>query len=227
MKKLVLLVSSALFLVPSAAGAEIMVTASLEWLADHSIDSAIYTVTALQEREGLIDAYTITLERTETLRGHPVKTTRVLYQRVPRGKGVNPAPVVEKGDEFLMCFQHYRTGEKRPVQVINLDRPLNRGFKYVAVNKDLKVLQNKADILEVFRARLADHPIGEPMVIDDYSRDNRFELQPYTEVYSAIYGGSACYLLVPDDLVEEVKRRSRQLEEEAIKELQKGQKNAR
>ena len=43
-------------------------------------------------------------------------------------------------------------------------------------------------------------------------KDNRFELRGHTELFWAVYGGSACYLRVPKDLVEKVRTESQRQE---------------
>ena len=82
------------------------------------------------------------------------------------------------------------------------------------------------DILKVFEGRLKSHPKGDPVEIGDYSKDNRFELGLHLELFWAVYGGSACYLRVPKDLVEKVRTESQRQELEANKAFQRSHKNA-
>lgn len=94
---------------------------------------------------------------------------------------------------------------------INLDNPATGGYKTIAISCDVKLLKTKNEILKVFEERLKSNPKADPVVIDDYSKDNRFELDyaDSPELFSAIYGGSAYYLKVPADLIEKVKTKLR------------------
>jgi len=189
---------------PSTARAEIMVAATLEWLADHCRESGIYKVQSVEKKEHLTNSYEVSFSLERELRGNPARTVADAYYP---GKYVHAGrPSVRVGDEFLICFQHYTTGEVRPVQLINLTNP-GLGFpKFIAVSSNLELLRRKADILEVFFTRLRSHAQGKPVEISDYSRDNRVELPFGAEVFSAVYGGSTCYLRVPEDLLPDAKR---------------------
>lgn len=114
----------------------------------------------------------------------------VLYYKI---KLIDPASVfVKKGDEFLICFQHHKTGEKTVLQNINLDNPQIRGCSDIAATSELKLLKTKKDILKVFEDRLKLNPKGDPVESGDFSKDNRVELKPSSgELFYAVFSKSA------------------------------------
>jgi hypothetical protein len=113
---------------------------------------------------------------------------------------------VKTGDEFLICFQHDDEGLKRVVQLINLSQPSAVGVKNIAVTSELRILMDGKWIIEVFRKRMKERPKSDPVKIDDYTKDYRFELEPNMEPYNAVYAGSACYLRIPKDLTPKKKK---------------------
>ncbi len=177
-----------------------MVASTLEWLADHCIDLGVYTVTAALPRKGQTNSSDVTFQLNRTLRGKPVARFEDLYYAVSRPPKVK-LPIVQVGDEFLVCFQHYRTGEKRSVQRISLSKPQTVGYPHIAVTSKLKILKNGKQILKVFEGRLKQRRKVDAVRIDDYSKDNRFELEPQMQPYYVIYSGSSCYLRIPKDLL--------------------------
>ncbi|MEE8287219.1 MAG: hypothetical protein V3R72_11040 [Gammaproteobacteria bacterium] len=181
------------------AAAEIVVASTLEWLADHCIDSGIYRATRITKVADPTDGHRVAFARQEMLRGDPTESVNELYYR-PKLRPGEDRTIVEVGDEFLICFQHYGTGEKRAVQLINLSNPQDIGASFIAVTSQVRILREGAVILKVFRNRLKDRPEGDPVEVGDHSRDNRFELAPGMEPYKAIYAGSSCYLRIPADL---------------------------
>lgn len=185
----------------AASRAEIMVAPTLEWLADHCIDSGVYRVARVDKKPNLNRVYEITLQRSKPLRGKPTSQVRETYsaQTPPREKRKRPA--VRVGDEFLVCFQHYEKGQRRVVQLINLSNPQKRGYNTIAVTSKLELLRDGKRIRRLFEQRLKSHPKGDPVLIHDYSKDNRFELDFDSDVYQAIYSGSSCFVRIPSDLV--------------------------
>lgn len=182
------------------AQAEITVASSLEWLADHCIDSGVYRVTTVIKEKDLTASYKVAFAIQETMRGNPKESTEERYQRFPPPVPED-SPIVEVGDEFLICFQHHENGERSVVQLINLSKPQTVGVPYIAVSSDLKILKDKRKILSLFRSRLKKQAEVDPVKIGDYSKDNRFELQDDTELYKAVWAGSNCYLRIPTDLL--------------------------
>lgn len=180
--------------------AEIMVASSLEWLADHCIDSGVYRATSVRKEKDLTACYKVAFAIQETLRGDPARSAEERYHRSPPPVPEDP-PIVEVGDEYLICFQHCENGDRRIVQLINLSKPQAVGVPYIAVTSDLKILKDKREILSLFRDRLKKQAKVDPVKINDYSKDNRFELQADTELYKAVWAGSSCYLRIPSDLL--------------------------
>jgi len=189
---------------PSTARAEIMVAATLEWLADHCRESGIYKVQSVEKKEHLTNSYEVSFVLARELRGTPPQTTADSYG--PSKYVHVDRPSVQVGDEFLICFQHYTRTEVRPVQLINLTNPGLSFGKFIAVSSDLELHRRKADILKIFFIRLRSHAKCKPVEIGDYSQDNRVELESGTEVFSAVYGGSACYVRVPEDLLPDARQ---------------------
>lgn len=203
----------------SQAQAEVLVAPSLEWLADHCIDSGIYVVDGVKksaQKNGL--ELTLSL-KDQGLRGKPVQQLIHKYYAVRLGDPERD--LVKKGDEFLLCFQHYANGEKRVVQTINLDHPQKAGFSVIAASCQLRLLKSKKAILAVFEGRLKSHPQGDPVEISDYSKDNRFELEGHVELFPAVWGGSSCFLRVPGDLVDDVRAESQRQKQNAAKKNRK------
>ena len=179
--------------------AEISVTPTLEWLADHCIESGVFVAATVNEEPGT-RTYRLKLCRKETLRGQPEKLIRFDYSD-HRAKG-DRMPVVKNGDRFLVCLQHYTNGEKRVVHAINLTRPQVAGSEVIAVTADVQLLKDGDQILKVFQKRIKTHPKHHPVEISDYSKDNRYELDlPWDhELMRAVYAGSSCLLRLPHDL---------------------------
>jgi hypothetical protein len=218
MKINILLIFLCLSEISAVTHAETTVAPSLEWMADHCVDSGIYTVIGIRKvKEGNLLELDLQLKR--GLRGNPKKEIKQQYYKLRLSD--EKKPLVEIDNEFLICFQHYNTGEKRVIQTINLDNPQLAGFSLIAVSCDLKLLKNKKEILEVFETRLKSHSTAEPVEISDYSKDNRIDMGPNAEIYSAIYSGSACYLRIPDDMVEAVKTKLNLELEKSLKQYSK------
>ncbi len=203
--KILLFSIAVIIAVSQPVQAEIIVVSSLEWLADHCIDSGVYRATSVTKVEDLTACYKVAFEIQETLRGNTAKSVEERYHRSPPPVPED-SPIIEVGDEFLICFQHGENGDKRIVQLINLSKPQAVGVSYIAVTSDLKILKDKKTILSHFRDRLKEKPKVDPVKIDDYSKDNRFELQDNTELYKAVWAGSTCYLRMPSDMLPATKR---------------------
>ncbi len=204
MKRLGLIALLLAVAIPSTARAEIMVAATLEWLADHCRESGIYKVQSVEKKEHLTNSYDVSFVQERELRGRPPQTTADSYG--PSKYVHVDRPSVRVGDEFLICFQHHSRTEVRPVQLINLTNPGLSFGKFIAVSSRLELLRRKEDILAVVFFRFRSHRQGKPVEIDDYSQDNRVELESGTEVFSAVYGGSTCYVRVPEDLLADTRR---------------------
>jgi hypothetical protein len=166
----------------------------------------VYEAREVEKVERLNHCHKVSFVLKRGLRGKPPRTVTDSYYP---GKHVHKDVAgVRMSDEFLICFQHYSTGKVRPVQLINLTNPGLSFPTFIAVSCDLKLLRSGRDVLKVFEGRLRLRPKGDPVEISDYSKDNRFELDPHTEPFSAVWGGSTCYVRVPKDLVGRVKAAS-------------------
>lgn len=188
------------FAASQKAHAEIAVAPTLEWLADHCIDSGVYQVTKATKLKDLTACYKVAFTLQEALRGNPAKTAMDRYDRFPFPAPEDP-PFVEVGDRFLICFQHYENGERRVVQLINLSKPSAAGARQIAVTSEVKLLTDGDKIVEVFRSRLRKRPKGDPAMMGDRSKDSPYELRPDMEPYDAVYARSKCYLNIPIDLM--------------------------
>ena len=178
-----------------------MVASTLEWLADHCPDAAVYEAAAAAKLENLTACHEVEFALKETFRGAPPETAGGRYCRGQSPPAPTEPEIVEPGDRFLICFQRYEDGTKRIVQMVNLSKPQTAGVTHVAVTSDLKLLTDGGAILKTFRDRIRKRPRAEPVRIGDFSKDNRFELQPGMEPWPAVYGGSSCYLRIPKDLL--------------------------
>jgi hypothetical protein len=188
------------FTATQRAHAEIAVAPTLEWLADHCIDSGVYQVTEATKLKDLTASYKVAFTLDEALRGDPAKSVEERYGRFPFPAPEDP-PFVEVGDRFLICFQHYESGERRVVQLINLFKPSTASARQIAVTSDVKILTDGNKIVDVFRDRLKKRPKGDPAMMGDRSKDSRYELRPDMAPYEGIYAGSKCYLNIPVDLM--------------------------
>lgn len=174
----------------STASAETMVAPTLEWLADHCPDSGVYEVERVQAKPDKTKVVHYKLK--SVLRGDPPRTLN-------RSVAASQSPA--RADEHLIAFQRYKDRTARALQIIDLGTPATRGSSSIAVNSQLELLTDRKSIMKTFRARLKKRPKADPVLVGDYSKDNRFELDLYMSPFAAIYGGSSCYLRVPIDLV--------------------------
>ena len=187
-------------LTPANVAAEIMVAPTLEWLADHCVDSGLYRVTGVQKNAEVTESYVVKFERQKSLRGEPKNTTEQSYFQF-RLDARRKRQLVRVGDEFLICFQHLSDGARIAAHLINLSSPQTDGPTFIAVSSDFRILKDRQAIVDVFLNRLKRQPKGEPVMYGDHSKDNRIELSPSMEPYAALYSGSSCYLMMPKNAV--------------------------
>lgn len=180
--------------------AEIAVTSSIEWLADHCIDSGLYQVHKLATKEGLINGYTCYFKLSKKHRGNPPESVSEKYYRTLNSEPIK-YPIVKEGDEFLIFWQHYIEGDRRIVHMINISNPALSCSRFIAVNSKLKLLKNKEEILRTFEARLKEKSIADPVLVGDYSKDNRVKIPYDIELFKAVFSGSSCYIRIPLDLI--------------------------
>lgn len=198
-----LLLALATLALPIVAWSEIRVGSSLEWLADCCPASGIYTITRISVVNERTRHFELSLQLQRPLRGEPASTITTDYHvGIPgvRGRYTSRSEVVT-GDEFLICFGTDRGGKPNVVQSINLDYPMV-GCNHLAVSCDLRVLDRKEEILAVFEGRLRSHPGLTRQHSPEDEPGDRLDLEWNTDLHDILYAGSACYLLVPHDLLD-------------------------
>lgn len=177
--------------------AEVMVGASLEWLADTSASVGIYEVT--QSRKESDSGFQLSFRLDDKLKGAPPpSTTSPYWVRLPKGA---PPPGVSTGERFLVFLKPDDKDAPRVAHLINLSQAQTGGMDSVAINCTFEVLTDPAKILEVVKARIKSHPTDKATRWREYP-DSRFDVEvPFeTPAHKVLFGGSTCYLLVPDDL---------------------------
>ena len=86
-------------------------------------------------------------------------------------------------------------------EVINLTKPICGCELRAALEPDFSVLTDRTAIEKVVKDRIATKPLT-PTPWGDYPDDRfRLEIPRGTAAYRAVFGGSSCYLIVPDDLL--------------------------
>lgn len=177
--------------------AEIMVGASLEWLADTSSSIGTYQIT--ESRKESDSAFQLTLKLEDSLKGKPPQKADSSYW-VRLQTGSKP-PTIAVGDRFLIFLKRDDKDSDRVAHIINLSTSQTGGMDSVAINHKFEVLTNQAKILAVVRGRIEKHPKVEPVKWHEYP-NSRFDVEVPTDspAFKVLYGGSTCYLLLPDDL---------------------------
>jgi hypothetical protein len=183
---------------------------TLEWLADHCHDSGIYSVKGTEEeKREHSKGYNITLKLSRKFRGEPPPEVLHGYYAIKWVK--TSLPSVREGDEFLVCIQRDETGSACPIQLINLTNPGLYFPSIVAISCDLRLLRNREDILKVFEDRLSSHPDTTPEIYGERLRGMSIEVDYGAEIHKAIWGGSDCYVEVPDDCIQAVTKKMNEL----------------
>lgn len=177
--------------------AEIMVGASLEWLADTSASVGLYRVT--ESRKESDSAFQLSFRLDDALKGTPPLAAVSPYGvRFPKG---SPPASASVGDRFLIFLKPDDKDSPRVAHLINLSTTQPGGMDSAAINCKFEVLTDQAQILAKVRGRLKSHPAGTPTKWQEYP-ESRFDVEvPFdSPAFKVLYGGSACYLLVPEDL---------------------------
>jgi micrococcal nuclease len=199
MKKHISFILLFLFLLPlSFVQAEISVVSSLEWLADTSEAIAIYNVIDFTKKE---DDYKIKLNLSKNLKGKAPRRQSVKYYIIDRQQ--KKIKAIDKKHQFLIFFKNNNIGQLQYCHQINLTIPAKAGTKFIAANSSFELLTDKEKIIKCVSERLKTHPKQKILKHDEYPPfKTRFdvEIPGASDLYCAVYGGSACYLLVPDDL---------------------------
>ena len=177
--------------------AEIMVGASLEWLADTSASVGLYQVT--ESRKESDSAFQLSFRLDDALKGKPPLAAASSYWvRFPKG---SQPPSVPVGDRFLIFLKPDDTDSPRVAHLINLSTSQSGGMDSVAINCKFEVLTDQAQILATVRGRIKSHPTDTSTKWHEYP-NSRFDVEvPFdSPAFKVLYGGSTCYLLVPKDL---------------------------
>jgi len=177
-----------------SAHAEIMVGETLEYLTDTCPQIAIYRVVdTTQSINGFRG------ELVESLRGNPPREFRF--------DGVTNAKTLAVGDEEL-CFLRSTGKEMRWEETIPLTHPAVQGN--AALRPDFSICTKKADILVVVRLREETYPLQEQRWRQYPASRLQVEIPGGTPAWKAVFGGSACFLLVPPDLIPVTRRAAKE-----------------
>jgi len=177
--------------------AEIIVGASLEWLADTSASVGLYQVT--ESRKESDSEFQLFFRLDDALKGKPPLTAASSYWvRLPKG---SQPPSVSVGDRFLIFLKPDDKDSPRVAHLINLSTSQSGGWDSVAINCKFEVLTDHAQILATVRGRIKSHPAETATKLHEYP-NSRFDVEvPFdSPAFKVLYGGSTCYLLVPADL---------------------------
>lgn len=181
--------------------AEINCGVTLEWLADTCPYVGLYSaLTVSRETSGSIH---VSAALETSLRGEPPKTCSFKYPTFSR-VSQRPARAPEVGDKFLIFLRDADTRPKeiRWEHIISVTHPSVYGSEHVALRPDFTLLTDGNQILKVVKDRIGKEALT-PTPWREYPRDRfRVEVPVDTPVFSAIFRGSSCYLIVPDDLLE-------------------------
>jgi hypothetical protein len=180
-----------------SARAEIMVGSSLEWLADTSTAVGVFEVTKSHHKSD--SEFDLTFRFHKPLKGNaPQVTTSSYWVRLP--KDTDP-PTVDEGDRFLIFFKPDERASLRVAHLINLTKSQNGGMDSIAITSKFKILTEEAEILNVVEQRLKAFPKATTSKWREYP-NSRFDVEVPTDspAFRVFYGGSTCYLVVPDDL---------------------------
>lgn len=180
------------------AQAEIVVTRSLEWLCDNSDAVGIYKIvenSLKTTNKNNRQRYTYTLQLSESLKGNPAKQCNAefsVYGRAAKTTG----DTVRKADEILVCFQTKKPYAPAIIHQINLSKPWHAGANFVAVDAKFNMMKKRNEIMTLVRSRLK-HP---------QSKSVQLAIPPDSEAWKALWSGSSCFLLVPEDLKPEANK---------------------
>jgi hypothetical protein len=177
--------------------AEIMVGASLEWLADTSPGIGVYEVTR-QNRESA-SAFQLSFRLEKTLKGTPPENSGSPYW--VRSSKESSETNIANGNRFLLFFKLDEKDTLRVAHLINLSTPQLGGMESTAINSRFEVITDPAKILAVVQERIKSHPKALPTKWHEYP-DSRFDVEVPTgsAAHAVLWGGSTCYLLLPQDL---------------------------
>ncbi len=177
--------------------AEIIVGASLEWLTDTSTAVGVFEVTKSHNKTD--SEFELTFRLQKSIKGNaPQVTASSYWVRLP--KDTEP-PTVDAGDRFLIFFKPDEKDSIRVAHLINLTKSQNGGMDSVAITSKFKVLTEEAGLLKLVEQRFKAFPTATATKWREYP-NSRFDVEVPTDspAFVFLYGGSTCYLIVPDDL---------------------------
>lgn len=174
-----------------------MVGASLEWLADTSPGIGVYQVTG-QNKESA-PAFQLSFRLEKTLKGTPPENSDSSYWM--RLSKESPEPIIANGSRFLIFFKPDEKDTPRVAHLINLAAPQLGGMESVAINSKFEVMTDPAKILALVQKRIESHPKALSARWHEYPA-SRFDVEVPTgsPAHAILWGGSTCYLLLPEDL---------------------------
>jgi len=189
--------------------AEIAVGESLEWMADTNAAIGIYQVTAVHKAPAPVSGpdvfptvpltFELSFRLKENLKGTPPDSCKSTYS-IPSLEGSLP-PSVAIGDRFLLFLNFIIADNRNSARIdrlINLSNPRYGDARSSAITCKFEVPADDEQILAVARERLKAHPGTMPN--ERYKQKFWVQLRGDEPAYRVLYNGSACYLLVPEDL---------------------------
>lgn len=196
-----------LFCSTSFANAEIIVGSSIEWLTVSSKVVAVGKIISVEKTkgEGSVIYETYIFQSSEIIKGSKKGkkfnfTVRTFSTEPVFGKLINTSDEIavfltdsgNDGEKFLQG-KLVPTNIQIPLSIFNIDKP----NKYI-INLNFNVLKNKDEILKTCRETVKAQT--EYLKQNPVTSIKRFYLEvPFdTEAFSSLYGGSVCYLFVPN-----------------------------
>jgi hypothetical protein len=196
------LVASLLFCCLSGVThASLIVERSVQWLCDFSDAMGVYNVVAdsvVTSNQNGRQRWTYSLQLSESLKGKPPKESKADFS--VQGSAATTGDSIRGGDQVLVSFQTQQSYAPPILHQINLTRPWHAGAGYVAVTAQFNVLLDGQRIRELVLARLGKSSGSLPPGGSGQRQGTGVEVPPDTQAWKALWAGSACHLLVPDDL---------------------------
>jgi hypothetical protein len=200
---LTLLCFFGLLFISTVAHAEIIVGATVEWMTDTCPYIGIYralTVSANSTEQVHIEA-----ELMDAILGKAPKSFTFDYPTWVKQKTPNGPKI---GDRFLIFLRDTDEHDIRWQHLISLSTPALSSYDHVALRPDFSLLDDGKEIETVVRNRAKAKPLS-AMKWHEYPKiEDRFrvEVPLASPAGLVLFSGSACYLLVPDDLLNMTKK---------------------
>ena len=196
----------------ASAQASIIVSRSVEWLCDESDAVGIYKVvdnSVSTTNEHGRQRYAYTLQLSESLKGSPTKKCDAKFSTHVTTARKTGDTVREK-DELLVCFQTKKSYAPAIMHQINLSRPWHAGSAFLAIDARFNVILNRKQIMTLVRSRLKRSPSKAVSETESSETGSLVEIPPGSQAWKALWAGSACGLLVPQDLKPEAVKEEKQ-----------------